>query len=133
LSQTFPKSDRLSGIKSIETLFHQGVNGFVHPFKTVVHFHEEPSKSHLRLLISVPKRNFKKAVHRNRVKRLIREAWRRNKVDFQKTLTDNNIYVDVALIYTARTIPDYKELEPKIILILQRLTKKNEVHNTTSG
>lgn len=133
LLQTFPKSDRLSGIKSIETLFQQGVNGFVHPFKTVIYVHHEPVNSHLRLLISVPKRNFKKAVHRNRVKRLIREAWRRNKAEYQKTLTTNNICVDVALIFTARTIPDYKELEPKIILILQRLSKKNEVHNTTSG
>lgn len=131
--QKFPKKERLSGKKAIGQLFKKGTSSFVFPFKVLIHFNESPIESNLRLLITVPKRNFKKSVDRNRIKRLIREAWRLNKSEAQQKISDSAITVDVALVYASKTILTYKEIAPKIILILQRLIKEYEVRNATSG
>jgi ribonuclease P protein component len=74
-------------------------------------------------LVSVSKRNFKKAVDRNRIKRLIREAYRQNKSILGSNLASQPESLLLGFIYTAKTIMEYKEIERKIILILQRLIK----------
>ena len=130
--QKFPKKERLSGKKAIGELFKKGNNSFTYPFKILIHYNDTFIDSHLRLLITVPKRNFKKSVDRNRIKRLIREAWRLNKSEAQQKMAESAFTVDVALVYASRTILTYKEIATKIILILQRLIKEYEVHTTTS-
>ena len=129
----FPKKERLSGKKAIGQLFKKGNNSFIYPFKVLINYTDNSIESNLRLLITVPKRNFKKSVDRNRIKRLVREAWRLNKSEVQQKICDNAITVDVALVYASKTILTYKEIAPKIILILQRLIKEYEVRNATSG
>ena len=128
----FPKKERLSGKKAIGELFKKGANSFVHPYKVIILKHNDLIDNPLRLLISVPKRNFKRAVDRNRIKRLTKEAWRMHKSVFINSIQPPTKAFDIALIYTPKTILSLKEIEPKIILILQRLTKENEVHNPTS-
>ncbi len=123
MTQNFPKTERLSGQKSIGFLFKAGESSFVFPYRVVVRKHNETTESRLRLLITVPKRNFKKAVDRNRIKRLTRECWRKNKSRALEQLNKKEISLDIALVYTAHTILSTHELEPKIILILQRLIK----------
>jgi ribonuclease P protein component len=79
----------------------------------------------VKLLVSVSKRNFKNAVDRNRIKRIIREAYRKNKHILYNTQNREAKTLLLGLIYTPKSIPDYKELERKIILILQRLNKED--------
>ena len=79
-----------------------------------------------QILVSVSKRNFKKAVDRNKLKRLIREAYRRNKQPLIEYCQKNSAVVYLGLIYTGKTIPAYIEIERKIILILHRLTEQDE-------
>ena len=71
------KEERLSGRKSVETLFAEGHQSFsAFPLRAVFLATEE---SGVRILVSVSKRHFKRAVRRNRIKRQIREAYRLNK------------------------------------------------------
>jgi ribonuclease P protein component len=123
IKQTFKKEERLSGKKSIAALFEEGKGFFVYPFKVVFLKVPESRPFPASVLVSVSKRNFKKAVDRNRIKRLIREAYRQNKSILGSNLESQPESLLLGFIYTAKTIMEYKEIERKIILILQRLIK----------
>ncbi len=121
-NQKFGKDERLHSKKLIEKLFKEGKSFFKYPFK-IVYLETEPfNTAPVAVLVSVSKKRFKRAVERNRIKRLIREAYRKNKyilyesgkLNFQKSLL-------IGLIYTGKTIIPYNEIEKKIILILRQL------------
>ena len=80
----------------------------------------------MQLLISVPKRNFKKAVDRNKIKRLVRESYRKNKSSLLDSRVSSEKQLLIGLVYTGNTILPYAEIERKIILILQRLIEQDE-------
>ena len=90
---------------------------------------EFKSKYPAKILISVSKRNFKKATDRNYIKRLMREAFRKNKSIIYEALKELNKKIAFILNYSSNTIIPYSEIESKIILILQRLAKENEKNN----
>ena len=80
----------------------------------------EPKPEFHQILISVPKRNFKRAVDRNLLKRRIREAYRLNK----SILVDNEKLL-IAYIYTAKEILAYAEIEKKLVAGLVKLSAKD--------
>jgi ribonuclease P protein component len=123
--QTFSKDERLCSEVLFSELLEKGSSFFVHPFKVVWLKTEHPGKSPVQLAISVPKKKFKRAVQRNRVKRLIREAYRKNKQELYSALAENELKLTVLVVYTAATEPPYSEVESKIKLILQRLVKEH--------
>ena len=123
---TFRKNERLCGKKSIDELFLNGQSFYVHPYKIIWLTSLENFGSPARVILSVPKRNFKKAVQRNRIKRLTREVYRKNKSALFQHLLNHHSEINFALIYTAKTILSYQELEEKIINILDRLIKAHE-------
>ena len=126
MKQTFKKSERLNSKKQIEQLFFKGRSFFQFPFK-VLYISEEAADFELpKILVTVSKRNIKRAVDRNKIKRLVREAYRKNKFSFIGSLKKNDSFVVFGLIYTAKTILSYAEIEKKIILILQRLIEQDE-------
>ncbi|MCK9452493.1 MAG: ribonuclease P protein component [Bacteroidales bacterium] len=125
----FPKAERLHGHNAIANLFSNGKSFYQHPFKVVVFEAVADENPPLRMLISVSKRNFKKAVDRNRTKRLCREAWRLQKSALNQHLASQNIRLDVALIYTAGRILPFADISRKIKVILQRLKEEHEVHS----
>ena len=126
LKQTFAKEERLYEKKLIDQLFKDGKSFFVFPFK--VFYMPLATDGHYlpKVLLSVPKRNFKRAVDRNRIKRLMREAYRRNKSVLFSEKDGCWHQLLIGLIYTAKVEMDYVEIERKIILILQQLLEKNE-------
>ena len=126
MNQGFKKEERLHSKRRIGQLFSEGKSFFIYPFKVVYHTIPEPSDYPVQLLISVSKNKFKHAVKRNRVKRLIREAYRTNKTIIYKQDGSSERTLIVGLIYVANTIMDYHQLEKKIILILQRLKNMDE-------
>ncbi len=124
--QTFRKNERLCGKKSIDELFLNGQTFHAFPFKIIWLTVIENNGSPARIVISVPKRIFKKAVQRNRAKRLIREVYRKHKTVLYKYLLKNETEINIALIYTGNKILSYKELDKKIIFTLDRLIKAHE-------
>ncbi len=107
-------------------MFAEGNNFFVYPFKVLYKEIEEESAFPVQVLISVSKRKFKSAVKRNKVKRLFREAYRKNKSIVFERNNNNNKTLLIGFIYVADTIMDYHEIEKKIMIILQRLKSNNE-------
>lgn len=70
-----------------------------------------------RVLISVPKRYFKRAVKRNLLKRRIREAWRLNK----SLLAADCPPFDILLTYSMNDVREYREIESALRSILEEV------------
>lgn len=120
--QTLPKEQRLHKKKEIEQLFEKGKGFNFYPFRVVVYLHDaEEDTSIPRLLVSVSKKRFHHAVKRNKVKRLVREAWRKNKTQLMIRCDEQKKILDVALVYTATIILSYEEIEKKIKQLSLRL------------
>src|SRR5690606_16942306 len=81
-------------------------------------------KAIAKIAVSVSKRNFKKAVDRNRLKRLIREAWRLQKNDWKNALQKTNLSAKVFIIYTAKEKMSFIEVKDKIAKVLDKLNKQ---------
>lgn len=126
MKYTFTKIERLNSKKHIDQLFTEGKTFFSYPFKVFYLFQESEKEFPVQLLISVTKKNFKKAVDRNKLKRLVREGYRSNKLLLYDYLNEHNKSTLLGLIYVGETILSPKEIEQKLILILQRLIEQDE-------
>jgi ribonuclease P protein component len=103
----------------IDELFTKGQSFYVHPFK-ICWTENTKATSNIQVLVSVPKRIYKKAVDRNRVKRLIREAYRKN-MEILKLVTSEK-KIAIMLMYTSKTILQYPEIEQKLVSALKQLS-----------
>lgn len=120
---TFPKKEHLSSRKQINDTLSKGIIVFCHPFKLYYHISDsEALKEPIQFAISVPKRNFKKAVDRNRIKRLIRESYRLNKHEIIKIMDKKGQRLSLFLIYIDKNTPTFSYTEAKIKLLLHQLT-----------
>lgn len=77
----------------------------------------------LQAAFSVSKRYFKKAVHRNRIKRLMREAYRLQKNELQHRLQQGNQQLIVFIMYTGTELPEHMLVMEKIAAVIKRLQK----------
>ncbi len=123
---TFRKEERLNSKILINQLFEQGAYITIFPFRCVWMEADLASDHLVQMAISVSKKKFKRAVDRNKVKRLIREAYRKNKGVLTEELNRQQKKCILLFIYTGNTIVLYPEFESKIILTLQRLIKEME-------
>ena len=122
-----PKYERICKENDIQALFDKGAGVSVYPYRVIYLFrHDESHPVTVRLLVSVSKKRFHHAVKRNRVKRLMREAWRRNKAPLYEICERDNISVDVALVYTATVIHSYEEMLAKTQKAVQEIVRKYE-------
>ena len=118
---TFKKEERLSSKILIENLFSIGKSLLIYPFKINYYFLEQNQKVPLQLLISVSKRNFKSAVKRNYIKRLIRESYRINKDTTSKLLINSQLNLVVSFSYISKEILEYRVIREKLKEVLNRL------------
>lgn len=138
MNEGLPKEQRLFKKKDIEQLFGKGKGFNLYPFRVVVYAHpsENDEPSIPRFLVSVSKKRFHHAVKRNRIKRIVREAWRKNKSQIIVKCEEHKITFDFALVYTATVILSYEEIEKKIKLLSLRLNKDyfhDEDNSTTAS
>ena len=126
MRQTFRKEERLKSSKVVKTLFSNGNAFLLHPYRVNWIVGAREGKYPARILIGVSKKNIKKATQRNHLKRLCREAYRKNKYLLYDYLDSHNLSCDFSVIYIGRTHADYAVIEKKIILILERLISELE-------
>lgn len=118
---SFPNSQRLKSRKLIKQLFEEGHSIFEKPVRAVWLIHPEPIQESLQIGFAVSKKTFPKAVSRNRMKRLMREAWRLEQHRIKPFLDNHGLHVAVMLMFTGRELESLNTLQPKIIVILDRL------------
>ena len=123
---TLGKLERLKHRKLIGQLFSKGQSFLVYPFKVVWMPLPDGSDVPVKAMFAVSKRSFKQAVRRNRMRRLIKEAYRLNKDQLYTCLRSRNRSIVLGFIYLGNELPGFKETEDKILLILRRLTEENE-------
>ena len=127
-----PKYERICKDNDIQALFGKGLGVSVYPYRVVYLFrNDDDHPVTVRLLVSVSKKRFHHAFKRNRVKRLIREAWRRNKASLYEICQRDNISLDVALVYTATVIHSYEEMLAKTKKAVNEIAKNYEKHRKT--
>ena len=127
-SLTFSKNERLYGKLLIDQLFSRGNRNSLAAFPLRVVFRvreringEVPD----RVLISVPKRCFKRAVKRNRVKRQIREAFRKNKCILLQNLCEHpENQILMAFLWQDTRLYETEEVERKVISLLQQISER---------
>lgn len=111
---TFEKKERISSRTEISLLFEKGKGFIACPFR-VVYIEQQPSSgAKASVLISVPKRKFKLAVKRNRIKRLVRECYRLNKTDFLNCMEENKTGLLIAFLFTGNEMPKYSAVESAV-------------------
>lgn len=116
MKATFSKIERLKRKKEIDILFSDGKSISKYPIRLVYKKIDFNEKTKIRAGVSVSKRNFKKAVDRNFIKRLMRESYRKNKYIVANT-THQFIFM---FLYSGKEIPEYSLIEAKIEGILQK-------------
>jgi ribonuclease P protein component len=126
----FPKSERLRSKKVIESLFNPanssilGGNVFLYPFKIVWlksiedNLSTDKLPSYPQILVSISKRNFKKATDRNRIRRQIKEAYRLNKADLFK---DEIFPMVLGIIYVAKEKNEFVFIKKKLVNSLKKM------------
>ena len=126
MGQRFGKEYKLKSKKKIDILFKKG-NRVHSPVLTVVFLKEKIEENEIaypQILVSVPKRNFKKAVDRNLIRRQIKEAFRLYlKEDSPLEITTYQYYL--ALVYKETRIRDFNEIHSVLTLLLRKLEEKN--------
>ena len=125
---TLGKEERLKSRKQIEQLFDKGKSIVVTPFRVYFIVNRElpiqKGESGLKFGTGVSAKNFKKAVDRNRIKRLTREAWRLQKNEMAKKAKEAQRQLNVFFIYTGKELPDFKTVKDKVAIALKKLADK---------
>lgn len=119
IRNTFPKEEKLKSRKVTKELFSKGKNAFIYPFKVFYLQPEESFKEFPQVIFSVPKRNFKRAVDRNLLKRRLREAYRLN-----KSLLIEKAPIKPAVlgfVYLGKHIEPYDVIDKKMKIALSHL------------
>lgn len=123
-SNKFRKSERLCSKKDIQSLFEQGNSFGVYPFRLIWLKFDDNTIDPARIVVSIPKKRFKRAVKRNLLRRRVKESYRLRKGTFYQELAQINTRVNFVVIYTGDKIMSYHELDRKISLLLTRFLKE---------
>lgn len=121
---TLSKAERLNSKLIMDKLFSGGAKSLViFPIRAVF-IPLENSHSPASILISVPKKKFKRAVKRNLVKRQIREAYRKNKHPLLSVLQEKTQNLAIAFIYLDNQLRTTEQIEEKTVMLLTKIKEK---------
>lgn len=122
MTETYPKSEKLKSKKHLDELFSVGKSVSAFPIKMVYSQLEAAEDRSNKVGVSVPKRNFKHAVDRNKLKRLMREVYRKNKY----LLANDERRYACMFIFTGKKPEDYAALHPKMEKLLHKFLAKQK-------
>lgn len=109
------KQERLHGKTVISELLAKGKHGSVPGMRYLIR--KDTGTEHARILISVPKKTFRRAVKRNLCKRRIRESWRRRKHTLKCT------GADILFMYSTKDLLTYEQIDTAISLIIEKINQ----------
>ena len=123
MNQSFGKEYKLCRRKLIDGVFKTGKVIKQYPF--VVHFLEvdEKLEAPFQVTISAPKRNFRKAHDRNRIKRLMRETIRFNKMILENKISKSQKNIIMFMVYTSKEEIPFTTLMKKNELLFEQIIK----------
>ena len=131
---TLGKNERLKSRKQIEQLFDEGKSFVLNPFRVYYLVNSQLSmgnkQSSLQFGAGVSAKIFKRAVDRNRIKRLTREAWRLQKNELNEKVRETRKQLNVFFIYTGKELPDFKIVKDKVAVALKKLSDKIDENNS---
>ncbi len=121
MTLSYPKKEKLKSKKRIEQLFLEGKNVTSFPLKLIYLETALPDPIKIQAGVAVSKKRFKSAVKRNRVKRLLREAYRLN-----KTIVTDNTQSSYAflILYIGKELPTYTVIEKQLQQLFQKFNAK---------
>ncbi|MDX1684374.1 MAG: ribonuclease P protein component [Saprospiraceae bacterium] len=119
---SFPRSERLKSSSTISELFQKGHAISLAPLFARYRIREEPvNGSNLQIAFTVSKKNFQKAVTRNRIKRLMREAFRLHAPPLRDKLRSMNKCLELVIVFGGKELPDYETVEKKMTRLLGKI------------
>ena len=119
------KEERLKSRKLIGSLYTEGKSLKAYPLRMVYLQKEHTSNYPAQVAVSVPKRNFKKAVDRNHLKRLLRESYRHEKHIVYSNADKPYVFM---ISYLAKEKLPYKELRAKMVKLLTKFSEEINAH-----
>jgi ribonuclease P protein component len=131
---TLGKNERLKSRKLIEELFSEGKNFLVTPLRVQYLIKKEVGtspKQFLLFAVGVSGKNFKKAVDRNRIKRLIREAYRLQKLSLQEKVKEKKLQLFLFFNFIGKELPDFQTIKEKVDVALKKLSGILDENNFT--
>jgi ribonuclease P protein component len=117
---SYNKTEKLKSRKMLNEIFTSGKSFSVFPVKVFYILPETKDKT-VNAGVGVSAKNFRKAVERNRIKRLLRECYRLNKLSLHATVESKQKAVAVFFLYIGKEMPDYTMLNEKMQKALTKL------------
>jgi ribonuclease P protein component len=117
---SYSRKEKLKSRKRLEELFRSGKSFTVFPIK-IFYLDVEEQDNPVKAGVGVSGRNFKKSVQRNRIKRLLKEVYRTEKIPLYTCAEKNKKYLAVFLLYIDKIMPEHNLLKEKMKLVIQRL------------
>ena len=124
MNEKMGKQYKLCSQKLIESIFETKQSVKSYPFIAHYKAFELPAKVPFQLVHSVPKRNFKRAHDRNKIKRQMREIIRKNKASIENILLNSNQQFGLFILFTAKEEFEFELFSKKLIQLLEKLTLK---------
>ena len=124
MRNTFGREEKLKKKNLITELFASGKSVSAFPIKMIYLEYDHDSSFKIQASVSVSKRNFKNAVDRNRIKRLMRESYRKNKYLIYKD-EDTKKHL-IMFIYQAKSEVTYEQMEKKMNQVIIKFLQKQK-------
>ena len=118
---TYSKKEKLKSKKLIDQLFTEGQSVSAYPLRLVYLSTIFNDDTIAKTGVSVSKRNFKTAVDRNRIKRLLREVYRLNKALYFNNLSTQHAFM---ILYIGKEKPTLIQIEKKMKLLFEKFSSK---------
>ena len=121
---TLKKDERLSSQKVIGEMFSSGESFLSYPIKVVFQKTESTQAFPVQAAFTVSKRNFKRAVKRNLLKRRMREAYRLNKHGFYDELGTKDLHIAVMFVFIGKDLIEFPIIEKAMISAFKKVLAK---------